>query len=156
MTESVPHLAPEEFDELVSEVIESLPSEWSQIFDKVTVVVEDEPSDDDLGIDDFDLEDSDLEDVEDVDGDEEDADDAVGSDDSEQLPLGRFRGFAQPISLLGGLTGTPPSSPPELALFQGPLERASSSLDELRQNIRQTLIEEIGHFFGVTQDDART
>lgn len=145
MMESPPHLAPDEFDELVSEVIESLPGEWSPVFDQVTVVVEDEPGDEDLGIDDLDLEDADLED-----------EDEEGADEPEHLPFGRFRGFAQPVRLLGGLTGTPPVSPPELALFQGPLERASGSLDELRQNIRQTLIEEIGHFFGVTQDGDST
>src|SRR5579883_319128 len=108
MMESPPHLAPDEFDELVSEVIESLPGEWSPVFDQVTVVVEDEPGDEDLGIDDLDLEAGVLED-----------EDEEGADEPEQLPFGRFRGFAQPVRLLGGLTGTPPVSPPELACSRG-------------------------------------
>src|SRR5689334_14302843 len=125
MMESAPHLAPEEFDDLVSQVIEELPGEWSPVFDQVTVVVEDEPDEDDLGTDDSDVDDEEI------------------ADESEQLPLGRFRGFANPVRFLGGLTGMPPATPPELALFQGPLERASASIEELRQNIRQTLIDEI-------------
>jgi len=39
--------------------------------------------------------------------------------------------------------------PDKITLFQGPLERASSSLVELRENVRHTLWHEIGHYYGL-------
>ena len=42
------HLEPEQFDLLVSEVMDELPQEWAPLLAKMVVVVEDEPTEDDL------------------------------------------------------------------------------------------------------------
>jgi predicted Zn-dependent protease with MMP-like domain len=43
--------------------------------------------------------------------------------------------------------------PPDvITLFQRPLEQSVDSLDELRQEVRQTVIHEIAHHFGIDDD----
>jgi len=117
------HLEPEQFDLLVSEVMDELPQEWAPLLDKMAVVVEDEPTEDDL---------------------------PAGSPLDTPL-LGRYRGTA-PVQLIGGgLAGPAVSAPPEIALFQGPLERASSNLDDLRRLVRDTLVQQIGRYLGYSE-----
>jgi predicted Zn-dependent protease with MMP-like domain len=63
--------------------------------------------------------------------------------------LGLFEGTSyREASSLGG--------PPQLArvlLFRKNLERVATTEDELRDEIRTTLLHETGHFFGMTEDD---
>jgi predicted Zn-dependent protease with MMP-like domain len=43
--------------------------------------------------------------------------------------------------------------PPDvITLFQRPLEQSAHSLDELRQEVRHTVIHEIAHHFGIDDD----
>ena len=120
------HLEPEQFDLLVSEVMDELPQEWAPLLDNMAVVVEDEPAEDDL---------------------------PAGSPADTPL-LGRYRDTA-PVQLIGGgLTGPAVAAPPEIALFQGPLERASSNLDDLRRLVRDTLVEQIGCYLGYAKEPA--
>jgi predicted Zn-dependent protease with MMP-like domain len=92
----------------------------------MAVVVEDEPTEDDL---------------------------AAGSP-TDTLLLGRYRDTA-PVQLIGGgLAGPAVAAPPEIALFQRPLERASSSLDDLRRLVRDTLVEQIGRYLGYAAQPA--
>ena len=85
------HLEPEQFDLLVSEVMDELPQEWAPLLDNMAVVVEDEPAEDDL---------------------------PAGSP-ADTLLLGCYRDTA-PVQLIGGgLTGPAVAAPPEIALFQG-------------------------------------
>jgi hypothetical protein len=44
------------------------------------------------------------------------------------------------------------AAPPEIALFQGPLERASSSLDDLRRLVHDTLVQQIGRYLGYKEE----
>ncbi len=119
-------LAPEEFDALVSDVMDELPEEWGPLLDRITVVVDDEPQDDDVR--------------------------GAHADDSELL--GCVRGAGGPVRLLGGgLSGPAVAAPPEIALFQGPLQRASSGPEELRALIRETLVREIGRCLGLPDDE---
>jgi predicted Zn-dependent protease with MMP-like domain len=125
MYDESPHLEPEAFDAFVAEILDELPSEWAPILDNMAVVVEDEPLEDDL---------------------------AAEPRHSGEL-LGRYRGSGGPVRLLGGgLTGPAVAAPPELALFQGPLERASADRGELRELVRDTLVREIGHVFGIADE----
>ena len=118
------HLEQEHFDLLVSEVMDELPQEWAPLLAKMVVVVEDEPAEDDL---------------------------PAGSPPDTPL-LGHYRDTA-PVQLIGGgLTGPAVAAPPEIALFQGPLERASSSLDDLRRLVRDTLVQQIGHYLGYSEE----
>jgi predicted Zn-dependent protease with MMP-like domain len=62
--------------------------------------------------------------------------------------LGMFSGTAYPdVSHLGGQPGLT-----QILLFRSNLERVAADEDELREEIRTTLVHETGHFFGL--DDA--
>ena len=65
-------------------------------------------------------------------------------------------------SLLGIYIGEPltrrnvdsaPVMPDRIILFQRNLERASRSVEELRCEIRKTVYHEIGHHFGLSEED---
>jgi predicted Zn-dependent protease with MMP-like domain len=43
--------------------------------------------------------------------------------------------------------------PDQIIIYRKPLERMSSSLDDLRENVRQTVIHEIGHYFGLDEEE---
>jgi predicted Zn-dependent protease with MMP-like domain len=66
-----------------------------------------------------------------------------------------------PDTLLGLYQGTPlterswdygNSLPDRILLFQGPLERESEGEDDLVVTIAETLIHEIGHYFGLSEE----
>jgi len=118
------YLGQEEFDALVTDVLDGLPREWSPLLDNMAVVVDEEPSEDDLR-----------------------------TVPQGSTLLGLYRGGAIRTQFLGGgLAGPAMSTPPEIALFQGPLERASADPDDLRERVRHTLVHEIGHHFGYSED----
>ncbi len=120
-------IAPEQFDDLVSQVLDELPQEWAPLLDNLAVVVEEEPTDDDL--------------------------DAADADDPDTL-LGRYRGRGGVPQLVGGgLAGPGVAAPPEIALFQGPLERAGGDVEAIRGLVRATLVREIGRLLGVRGDE---
>ncbi len=65
-------------------------------------------------------------------------------------------------TLLGLYQGTPLTErrwdygntlPDRIRLFQGPLERESEDEDDLVVAIGETLIHEIGHYFGLSEDE---
>jgi predicted Zn-dependent protease with MMP-like domain len=67
-----------------------------------------------------------------------------------------------PDTLLGLYQGTPLPErssgygnvlPDRILLFQGPLERASEDHDDLVVAIGETLIHEIGHYFGLSEEE---
>ena len=67
-----------------------------------------------------------------------------------------------PDTLLGLYQGTPLTErgasygnalPDRILLFQGPLERASEDEDDLIVAIGETLIHEIGHYFGLSEEE---
>jgi predicted Zn-dependent protease with MMP-like domain len=45
--------------------------------------------------------------------------------------------------------------PDRIVIYQKPLERISSSLEELEENIRRTVIHEIGHYCGFDEEELR-
>src|SRR5262245_4668190 len=67
-----------------------------------------------------------------------------------------------PDTLLGLYQGTPLTArhwgygntlPDRVLLFQGPLERISTDRDDLLVAIGETLIHEIGHYFGLSEEE---
>jgi predicted Zn-dependent protease with MMP-like domain len=67
-----------------------------------------------------------------------------------------------PDTLLGLYQGTPLTErhwdygnalPDRILLFQGPLERESEDEDDLVVGIGETLIHEIGHYFGLSEEE---
>ena len=48
-----------------------------------------------------------------------------------------------------------PTGPAHIVLYQKNIEAVCSTEAELRQQIRQTLIHELGHYFGMTEEQLR-
>jgi predicted Zn-dependent protease with MMP-like domain len=86
---------------------------------------------------------------------------AIVVEDEPGRELLREMDIAPPDTLLGLYTGTPLTErrwdygntlPDRILLFQGPLERESEDEDDLMVAIAETLIHEIGHYFGMTEE----
>ncbi len=67
--------------------------------------------------------------------------------------------------LLGLYHGVPKSArgfwygntlPDRIIIFKRPLERISTHWEELRENIRRTVFHEVGHYFGLREDDLKS
>jgi predicted Zn-dependent protease with MMP-like domain len=112
-----------DFERVIDEVLESLPKRFASFVENVVIAVEDEPTEEDL---------------ESIDGEDE--------EDSELL--GIFRGVA-----LTERSHDMPLLPDEIAVFMGPINRVSRSRDEAVREVRETLIHELGHYFGLDHDE---
>jgi predicted Zn-dependent protease with MMP-like domain len=71
-------------------------------------------------------------------------------------------GIEPPDTLLGLYEGTPLTErgwahgntlPDKITLFQGPIEDASDDEDDMVVAIGETLIHEIGHYFGLSEEE---
>lgn len=111
-----------EFEELVSRALDGLPAELADLMDNVAVVVEKEPSAQDL--------------------------ESVGLDPEHEELFGLYQGIplAERDSFYGSL-------PDRVVIYSGPLVRCCSSRRELIREIRETVVHEIGHHFGLDEDD---
>ncbi len=69
---------------------------------------------------------------------------------NDQTLLGLYEGL--PLSQRQGSTTIYPD---KITLFKGPLSRMSSSIPELKEEIRHTLWHEIGHYYGLNHDQIR-
>lgn len=87
---------------------------------------------------------------------------AIVVDDEPERQLLREMAIEPPDTLLGLYQGTPLTErawdygnalPDRILLFQGPLERASDDEDDLVVAIGETLIHEIGHYFGLSEEE---
>ena len=118
---------PAEFERLVEEALDSLPERFASLLDNVVVVVEEEPSASDL--------------------------DVLHDDDH-----GHGHGHGE---LLGLYRGTPMTRrsydsfrmPDQIAIFRGPILRVSRTRDEAHRQIRETVIHELGHYFGLSDEE---
>jgi predicted Zn-dependent protease with MMP-like domain len=113
-----------EFEKVVMEALASLPKRFSDLIDNVVIAVEEEPTADDL---------AEIE-PEDDDGDAE--------------ILGIYRGVA-----LTDRDGTAPYLPDEIAIFRGPINRVARTRAEAVREVRETVIHEIGHYFGLDDEE---
>ena len=48
-----------------------------------------------------------------------------------------------------------PTGPDHIVLYQKNIEAVSSNEDEVREQIRQTVIHELGHYFGMTENQLK-
>ena len=62
--------------------------------------------------------------------------------------LGVFQG----VSLTERSVAAPPLFPDTIFLFQEPLEEMCESLEELEEQIEITVVHEIAHFFGISEE----
>ena len=115
----------EKFEELAEQALDGLPEEYLHYFDNITIMVEDHPSPEDLR--------------------------RLAKEKG--LLLGLFSGVPYPHK--GGFFDMPQPVPDKIVLYQRNLEAISSSETELVDEIRKTLIHEVGHYFGLSEDDLR-
>jgi len=117
------YLTPAQFEEAVGEALESLPKRFADMVQNVSVSVEEEPTEDDL------------------------ADDHVDGDEEFEL-LGTYRGIP-----LTERTHDVPLLPDEIVIFRGPICRVAHSRAEVVREVRETVIHELGHYFGLGDDE---
>jgi len=119
----MPSISLARFRELVGEALDGLPEEWANRLDNVAVVVEDEASDADLA--------------------------AVGIDPG----TGR--------ELLGLYQGVPldersvfySALPDRIVIYRGPILRVARSRQDILRMVRETVLHELGHHFGLKEED---
>ncbi|HEX7152190.1 MAG TPA: metallopeptidase family protein [Thermoanaerobaculia bacterium] len=113
-----------EFESLVEQALTDLPEQFSELLDNIAIVVEDEPSDEDR--------------------------EALGDDasDDDEL-LGIYRG----VALTERTHNMMPMLPDQIAIFRGPILRVAGNRREAVEEIRETVIHELGHYFGLHDDE---
>ena len=103
-------IPPREFSQLVADALDALPPRFASLLDNVAVVVEEEPSEEDLEL----------------------------LDEEHDELLGIFR--------------TQPPLPDQVVIFRGPILRNTRNRGEAIREIRETVIHELGHYFGLDDD----
>lgn len=111
-----------EFERLVVRAVESLPPKFLTRLENVAVVVEDEPTEEDLEL--------------------------AGIERGGTL-LGLYHGVPQ--SQRGPWYGN--LLPDRIVIYQRSIEAVARDRREIRREIRITLMHEIGHHFGLAEDD---
>lgn len=112
-----------EFQALVQEALDGLPDEYARLITNVAVVVEEEPSPDLLA-------DLDMEEDEDL--------------------LGLYQGLSidkESFFQAGG------QLPAKISIYRGPILRLCRTKNEVVQEVRDTVVHEIGHHFGLDDDE---
>ncbi len=117
-------LSRDEFERVVGEALDSLPERFAEMVRNVVVAVEEEPS---------------AEDLESIEDDGEPASEL----------LGIYRG----VALTERSHGDMPLVPDEIAIFRGPINRVARSRREAVDEVRETVIHELGHYFGLDDEE---
>ena len=73
----------------------------------------------------------------------------------EKFPRGILLGLYQGTPLTGESTFRSYSMPNRISLYQQNIERICSSRSQIREQVRKTLLHEIGHHFGLKEGDLR-
>ena len=47
------------------------------------------------------------------------------------------------------------TSPDVIVIYQGPIERISRDPEEIKDNVRDTVLHEVGHYFGLEEEELR-
>lgn len=118
----------EKFVKLVEEALEGLPTRFRKRIQNVAVVVENVSAEQlprrgsrNAGI--------------------------LDSDDADNLVLGIFEGVPTTKKSMFDL----PAGPDRIVLYQKNIEAVCCSEDEIRKEIRLTVLHELGHYFGMTE-----
>ena len=118
-----PRLSERSFRKLVAEALDGLPAEWGSLLDNIAVVVENEPS---------------IEDLHELGMDASKGNELLGL--YHGTPLGE-RGF--------GYSGLPD----RVVIYRGPILRIAFTRREVVKQIRETVLHELGHHFGLKEVD---
>jgi len=71
------------------------------------------------------------------------------------LSRGSLLGLYHGVPLRRKSVWTPPILPGKISIYRKPIVSVSRTREEMRQRIRQVVIHEIGHHFGLTDQDMR-
>ena len=114
----------EDFRELVEEAIDTIPSKFAREVRNLAIVIEDEPSEELL--------------------------DELEMDRDEDVLLGLYQGTPLPYRSSSGYVN---QLPDRITLFQQSIEDdCEGDEDEIIVAIGETLIHELGHYFGMTEE----
>jgi predicted Zn-dependent protease with MMP-like domain len=115
----------EEFEALVEEALEQLPDDFKAALENVAVMVAEEPSEEDL----------------------EEVGIDSGDPDRDEL-LGLYQGvpLTERDSFYSAL-------PDRVLVFRGPILRSCESRRQVIREIRETVQHELGHYFGMEEDE---
>jgi predicted Zn-dependent protease with MMP-like domain len=119
-------LSHDEFEHLTQQIFDSLPEQFQRNLENVRIVIEDEPSRETM---------------------------AKMRIRSVRALLGLYEGV--PLSKRGTGYGMYPVEPDKITLFKKNLEAGARSTDELHARIRDTLIHEIAHYYGMSEQEVR-
>ena len=110
------------FRRLVSQAVEDLPAEFLEKMDNIEVVVEDRPT--------------------------PEQEESAGGDPGEGLLMGLYEGIplTERTSAYGGVL------PDRITLFQENIETVCETPEEIRDEVRKTVLHEIAHHFGIDDD----
>lgn len=117
-------ISEEEFHSLMDEAIESIPSSFKEKIENLAFIVEQYPTESDLG--------------------------RLGLSNKYTL-LGLYSGipFTHRSTWYAGVT------PDRIILFQKNIESHCRNITELKEKIREVVIHEIAHYFGMNEDEIR-
>ncbi len=73
---------------------------------------------------------------------------SVGDDDEDAELLGIYRGVA-----LTNRGHDAPLLPDEIAVFRGPINRIARTREEAVYEVRETVVHELGHYFGLSDEE---
>lgn len=116
----------EQFEHIAQEAFDSLPEDFRERVENVSIVVEDYPSDDVLG--------------------------KVKTD--RHSLLGLYQGI--PLTQRGQWYGMSATLPDTISLYQKNIESVCHDDEELHLRIREVLFHELGHYFGMNEAQVRS
>ncbi len=115
----------EQFEALVATALDGLPDDFAQLLDNVAVVVEEEPPDELLAEMGIDPEDPDRDEL-----------------------FGLYQGVP-----LNDRDSSYASLPDRVSIYRGPILRSCSSRREVMREVRETVMHELGHHFGLADSE---
>ena len=113
----------DEVEDLVARALDDLPEDFAELLENVAVVVEDEPS---------------REELESVGLDPEAGDELFGL--YQGIPLAQRDVYYSAL-------------PDRVVIYRGPLVRCCRSRREIRREVVDTVVHELGHHFGLDEED---
>ena len=112
----------DEFEKVVAKALDSLPERVAVHLDNIAIIVEDEPTDEELR--------------------------DVGLDPETETLFGLYQGVAlTERSSLGG------ELPDRIVIYRRPLLEECQDRAELVREIQDTVVHEVGHYFGLDEED---
>jgi len=116
----------EKFEDIADKVYESLPKLFGDRIDNVHISVEDYPSEEIMRL----------------------------THSGKTSLLGLYQGI--PLNHRGTWYGASPTTPDKIYLFQSNIEAVCQNDEEISDRIREVLLHEIGHYFGMSESEIRS